>query len=124
SSLSVRVLGQLPPLRVRRSSVFGRATTEPAPQLMEAVDATRTVLLSALTGESLRCVMVTSASSGEGKTSLSAHLATSLARIGYQTLLIDGDLRRPAVHKVFDLPLENGLAEVLRGDVEMSDAVQ
>jgi capsular exopolysaccharide synthesis family protein len=125
NSMNVRLLGSLPPLSVRRD-LFGRArpADEPAPQLMEAVDAARTVLLSTMNGESLRCVMVTSAASGEGKTSLSSHLATSLARVGYQTLLVDGDMRRPAVHRVFDLPQGPGLAEILRGELGLNAAIQ
>ena len=46
---------------------------------------------------------------------LSSHLAVNLATAGYRTLLIDADLRRPAVHKVFHLANDPGLCEVLRG---------
>jgi Mrp family chromosome partitioning ATPase len=68
------------------------------------VDATRTVLLGSTGMEAVRCLMVTSAG-GEGKTSLSSHLAVSLARVGYRTLLVDGDLRRPTLHKLFQRQL-------------------
>ena len=55
---------------------------------------------------------------GEGKTSLSTYLATSLARSGMRTLLIDADLRSPSIHRLYDLPAAAGLSEVLRGEVE------
>jgi capsular exopolysaccharide synthesis family protein len=55
---------------------------------------------------------------------LSSHLAVNMANAGYRTLLIDADLRRPAVHKVFRQPLQRGLCEVLRGEVDVAEAVQ
>jgi capsular exopolysaccharide synthesis family protein len=61
-------------------------------------------------------MMVTSAMGGEGKTSLSCHLATSLARAGFRTVLIDADLRNPSVDQVFDIPCGPGLSELLRGE--------
>ncbi len=74
--------------------------------------------------EAARVLLVTSAGPGEGKTTLAAHLASSLARAGRKTLLIDGDLRRPGVHQLFELPQQPGFSEVLLGEVEAPDAVQ
>jgi succinoglycan biosynthesis transport protein ExoP len=68
--------------------------------------------------------MVTSAVEGEGKTTLAGHLASSLARAGRKTLLVDADLRQPAVHQLFELPLQPGFSEVLLGEVEVADSVQ
>jgi len=68
------------------------------------VDATRTMLVHAAKQQGLRVIMVTSALKGEGKTMLASHLAVSLARGGFRTLLIDADLRYPAVHRQFNLP--------------------
>jgi capsular exopolysaccharide synthesis family protein len=62
--------------------------------------------------------------SGEGKTSVSCHLATSLARSGRKTLLVDCDLRRPAAHRLFGLAAEPGLSELLRGETTEEDVVQ
>ena len=67
--------------------------------------------------------MVTSAMGGEGKTSLSCHLATSLARSGRKTILVDTDLRRPSLHHLFSQPLGPGISEVLRGEVALEDAI-
>ena len=75
-------------------------------------------------GGALRVVMVTSATSGEGKTSLATHLAASLARAGHKTLLLDGDLRKPAAHRIFDLPLGPGFSELLRGETDLPEAVR
>jgi capsular exopolysaccharide synthesis family protein len=93
-------------------------------RLVDSVDAARILLLHIAQTGSLKTVMVASAVSGEGKTSLSGHLAASLARAGRRTLLIDADLRKPALHELFAVPDVPGLSEVLRGDVPVSQAVQ
>jgi capsular exopolysaccharide synthesis family protein len=122
-ALRMRLVGQLP--LVPRRALLGRSTSarnlEWQNRLTESVDAIRTTLLNAARLEGLRRVMVTSAVGGEGKTLLSCHLAVSLARAGCKTLLIDGDLRRPSVHKLFNLAVENGLSDLLRGEVQSSD---
>ena len=63
-------------------------------------------------------VMVTSADAHEGKTTVASQLAASLARSGRRTLLVDGDVPTPAAHRVFELPQEPGLCELLRGQVD------
>jgi capsular exopolysaccharide synthesis family protein len=89
----------------------------------EAVDALRTLLLRSA-GNRPRVVVVTSAADGEGKTTLATQLAASLARAWRRTVLLDGDMRKPAVHRAWDLPLEPGLGEVLRSEVDLADALQ
>jgi capsular exopolysaccharide synthesis family protein len=92
--------------------------------ITEAVDAIRTQLLHAARQDGMQVVMITSAGGGEGKTSLASQLAASLARSWRKTLLIDGDLRNPATHKLFDLPLEPGFSEVLRGESAAGDVIK
>ena len=53
---------------------------------------------------------------GEGKTTLATQLAMSLARHLRRTVLVDFDLRRPALDGVFGVPLEPGVCEALRGE--------
>ncbi|MBP3960689.1 hypothetical protein J8F10_36150 [Gemmata sp. G18] len=109
SALGMRLIGAVPVSG--RDSQKGR---EAHPVLVEAIDATRTMLLNGAHDSDLRVLVVTSAVSGEGKTSLSGHLAISLARAGFRTLLIDGDLRAPTAHRVFDIPLAPGFCEFLQ----------
>lgn len=116
-SLGLPLLGTLPPWAADQPGGHG--------ELVEAIDSTRTVLLHGHTADRpLRTLVVTSALPGEGKTSLSGHLAVSLARAGYRTLLVDGDVREPAAHKVFDLPPGPGLCEVLREEVDPTEATR
>jgi capsular exopolysaccharide synthesis family protein len=126
--LGINLLGTLPalPAHTRRPLAALSAPRDLYWQniMTESVDVIRTVLLHSAQVESLRVVMVTSAIGGEGKTSLASHLAASLARSWRKTLLIDCDLRNPAAHQQFDVPLEPGFSEVLRGEVEFGDVIR
>ena len=67
---------------------------------------------------------VVSAVQGEGKTSIASQLAVSIARCtGQSTLLIDGDMRSPDIHAIFNVPNERGFAEVLDGVCTFDEAV-
>ncbi len=70
--------------------------------LREAFRAFRTSVLLSTADRPPRSLLITSAQPGEGKTTVSANLAVSLAQLNQRVLLIDGDLRRPNIHKVFD----------------------
>ncbi len=128
NDVGLRLVGALPALpdqtRRRLMASSGNPEHDWQSLMVESVDSTRAMLLHASRVESLRIVMVTSALAGEGKTSLSGHLAASLARAGLQTLLVDGDLRRPAVHRLFDLTPDLGLCEVLRGEATISEVIR
>ena len=63
--------------------------------------------------------MFTSALAGEGKTTLALGLALSAARLHQRVLLIDADLRRPNLHKLVNLPNEEGLSTLLTNDVNV-----
>jgi non-specific protein-tyrosine kinase len=63
--------------------------------------------------EPLRTLVVTSAAAGEGKTTTAANFAIVSAQGGVRVCLIDSDLRRPALHKIFGLPNERGLTTAL-----------
>jgi capsular exopolysaccharide synthesis family protein len=63
-------------------------------------------------------MLVTSASPAEGKSTTAAYLAIAHAEQGKKTLLIDGDLRRPSVHRKFGFTANAGLSTVLLGEVE------
>ena len=71
-----------------------------------------------------KTILVTSAIRDEGKTATAAHLALSLAKKNYNVLLIDGDLRAPAVHTTLDIgPVNYGTADILAGKCSISQAL-
>lgn len=127
--LGMQLVGALPPIpsRLRRRGSRSDAIEDSDAfwhaQMLESIDSTRTVLLHAAKSGNLQLLMVTSAVGGEGKTSLSSHLATSLARSGRRTLLIDGDLRSPSICGLFDLAPTPGFSELLRGEATLDGAI-
>lgn len=92
--------------------------------LKEAVDSARAVLVRDARMTALETILISSASDGEGKTSIACHLATSLARAGKKVVLVDCDLRRPTVHRVYNLDSSLGICEIMRGDGKLEDAIQ
>ncbi|MGL4553767.1 MAG: CpsD/CapB family tyrosine-protein kinase, partial [Gemmataceae bacterium] len=123
--LGIRVVGAVPRqanLSKQLVGANGESELEGTP-VMESIDAIRAALLHDADSRSTRTVMVTSATSGEGKTTLAAALASSLARAGRKTLLLDGDLRRPTVHELFEVAPQPGFSEVLLDEVDLSDAL-
>jgi receptor protein-tyrosine kinase len=93
-----------------------RASLEhPSSGLSESFRATLASILSAgQNGDHPRTMVVTSSNPMEGKTTVVSNLGIALAEIGAKVLLIDGDLRRPRLHKVFDQINSWGLSDVLR----------
>lgn len=71
-----------------------------------------------------RVIVVTSSVPGEGKSSVTANLAVAIAATGRETILVDGDLRRPVLTEVFGLPAGAGLTDVLSGMADIDDVLQ
>src|SRR5204862_439104 len=74
--------------------------------------------------QSVTVLLVTSPGKGEGKTTVAALLAESLARLGTRTLLADADMRRPRVAHLAKLEGRRGLAAVLRDEGTLADETQ
>jgi len=102
-------------LRSHLSDCPELATWKRKPSLV--AECSRTTLTSILlpnqNEEAPRVIVLTSPCPGDGKTTVACNLSIAVAEIGRKVLLIDGDLRRPRLHKVFGVPNNWGLSDVL-----------
>jgi tyrosine-protein kinase Etk/Wzc len=78
----------------------------------------RTNLMFSQASQALRMIVVTSASPGEGKTTTASNLAVSFAQQGMRVLLVDCDLRRSRLHRMFQLKREPGFSDLVLGYAE------
>ncbi len=79
-------------------------------------------ILKATEKEFLNTLLITSPEIGEGKTLSAINLAVTMAKdIDYSVLLVDTDLRHPAIHRYLGLKVKHGLTEYLMGKVEIPD---
>ena len=109
----------VPPLPTLRSATLDdQHSLSRLEEFAQRMDHLRVALCGPSMHSGGRCVMITSAIGGEGKTTLAAQLAGRCANAGLSTLLIDADLRRPMLARLLEVPEQPGLADVLGGDVE------
>ncbi|MDJ0769194.1 MAG: polysaccharide biosynthesis tyrosine autokinase [Ilumatobacter sp.] len=92
------------------------ALVDPASPTLESIRGLRTNLVFLGIDHPMRVVQVTSSLPGEGKTTVAADLGVVLAHSGANVALIDCDLRKPRLHKVFGLPAEHGISSILAGE--------
>ncbi len=81
----------------------------------EAYNSIRTNLLFTQQGEKCPIFVITSPTANNGKSINSINLAISFAQMGKRTLLVDADMRNPTIHRMFSIPVKNGLSEILAG---------
>jgi capsular exopolysaccharide synthesis family protein len=94
---------------------------EPKSTISELFRSARTgILFSSAEGEP-RSLLIWSAGSSEGKTMVATNLAVTMAQAKNRILLVDADLRRPRVHKTFNLGNDAGLSTYLSGQQEVDD---
>jgi capsular exopolysaccharide synthesis family protein len=119
TSFRDRVLAQIPRSPRRHKEPIPPLT--PGDQRHAFAEAFRSLRSSLVflpvTGEAPKIFLITSSVPGEGKSTISINLAITLALSGSRVLLVDGDLRRGEIHRVFELPNEGGLTDVLAGEL-------
>jgi polysaccharide biosynthesis transport protein len=126
-SLDLPILGQVPSIesrRVKRATKLTKipqtiiAAHQPSSSVAESFRAIRTSLYFSAEGKGSQVIQITSPTPGDGKSTLSANLAVSIAKSGKRVLLIDADFRRPTQHRVFGINNDVGLATLLANSSE------
>jgi capsular exopolysaccharide synthesis family protein len=119
--LGLDILGAVPKLR---SVHRGREDHDEATQVLEAFRLLRMNVRHAIDGAEPVTLTVSSAAASDGKSLVASNLAVSFAEAGHRVLLIDGDIRRGALHAAFDVEARPGLSEVLTGTASRRDVLR
>ena len=119
AKLALPLLGVVP----RSASEPEEALGDPKSPLSEGYNALRAALLHSTAEGIPPVLLVTSAQPEEGKTTTSHAMALSLARLGKSVLLVDGDMRRPSIHRLFGIANERGLSSLLASLDPLESAV-
>lgn len=90
----------------------------------ESFRGVRTALYFSTRGARPKVIQITSPNAQDGKTTLAANLAITLAYAGKRVLLVDADLRKPRIHTLFGVSGDTGLTSLLAEDVEPGDVIQ
>ncbi|MDF2532093.1 MAG: capsular biosynthesis protein [Clostridia bacterium] len=97
--------------------------TDPKSPVAESYRVLRTNIQFTSVDKPIKTMVVTSSGPGEGKTTTIANLAIAFAQSGSKVLLIDADLRKPRIHKVFHVPNDVGMTTILAQRVEYTDCL-
>lgn len=124
AALGLPLLGRIPtpPRRLRKGNQIAMLA-DPTGQQAEAFRVLRTNIEFATLANSARSIMFTSAVEQEGKSTTAVNTAIAFARAGKRVVLVDLDLRRPTVDRLFGLEDRPGLTDVALGHVSLEEAI-
>ncbi|MBE9214546.1 polysaccharide biosynthesis tyrosine autokinase [Plectonema cf. radiosum LEGE 06105] len=129
------LLGVIPDFSKPKKSILSKQEVEAAYPTLMVRDAPRSPISEAFrmlranlkfmsADKELKVIVVTSSVPQEGKSTVAANLATSMAQMERRVLLIDGDLHRPCQHHIWELPNSEGLSNVIVGQIEVMRAIK
>jgi polysaccharide biosynthesis transport protein len=107
----------------QRDTVLDAVITMPYSGFSHGIKTLKTAIALAGRTRQIRCIAVTSALPGEGKTSICANLATLFAVSGLRTLLVDGDLRNASLTRALAPTAEYGLIDAIMGNAKLAQCV-
>ena len=120
--LHLSVLGVIPKLKAPMTPA--RALEDPRSAFAESYRSVRTALQFATAEGVPRCLLITSATPAEGKSTTALTLARKFAQLGKRVLIIDADLRNPSLHRALGLENSTGLSNYLAGAAKANDVLQ
>ena len=97
--------------------------SQPRSPVSEAYRTLRTSIQFLGLDRDLKTIMITSASPDEGKSTTLANLAVTFAEAGREVIAVDCDLRRPSLHRLFDVPNDRGLSKAISEDTPLEDVL-
>lgn len=121
SELGLPILGAIPAIKKSRR---GELAPEQAAQVVEAFRTVRLNLAHSYGAAGPVMLTITSPGAGDGKSLVSSNLAVSFAEAGYRTLLIDGDIRRGEIHRMFGVDRRPGLLDYLTGECGLEEIIR
>ena len=130
--LGIPVLGIIPRLRKVDELESGEREHLPMIVALDALDPAAeayrnlrmNLMFMSTEEEPIRTILFSSSGPSEGKSTTAVNFAVMLAQQGHRVLLIDADLRRPALHRAMDILREPGLTNLLVGDAEAREAIR
>lgn len=99
-------------------------SAQQSPAFAESLREVRTNLAFLDVDNPPRVIVVSSSTSGEGKSTVAANLAATMAVAGEKVIVVDGDLRHPTLAKMFDVVPGVGITDILTGKAELDDVLQ
>jgi polysaccharide biosynthesis transport protein len=112
-------------LRMNSKAIEMIAHYDPQSLISEMFRNLRTsILLSSGTSRPPRIIMVTSSQMSEGKTTTAINIAITLAQAGKSVILMDCDMRKPRLHRIFGLDNKNGMSTYLSANCELTSVIQ
>ena len=97
--------------------------SQPRSPISEAYRTLRTSIQFLGLDRDLKTIMITSAGPNEGKSTTLANLAVTFAEAGREVIAVDCDLRRPSLHRLFDVPNDRGLSKAISDDAPLEDVL-
>jgi tyrosine-protein kinase Etk/Wzc len=135
--LQVKVLGLIPIIKPEEAKgVKDKPTGKSEAEILESrlishyapsspvTESYRSIRTTLSARPNLKSILITSSSPREGKSTTTANLAITMARMGLKTLLIDCDLRKPMVHSIFGVERTPGLTDVFMGEISWQAAIK
>jgi capsular exopolysaccharide synthesis family protein len=116
------VVGTIPPFKAAKEPL--PVEHQPRTAVAEAFRKLRTNFAFLSVDRDSVCCVITSPNAADGKSTVAANLAVALAQSGQRVVLVDADLRKPSLHRLFDLPQRVGITTVLLDRADVHDALQ